>query len=507
MAPSQPSGLPCPNSSASFWHSEPNAFLLNHRTTSDLPSHADVIIIGSGITGANVARYLAESSTSFSVLMLEAREVCWGATGRNGGHCQPLLFDRSPDVAAFEVRNVAAVKDYITREGIQAHTEWRDVTACRTFWDEGLFDECVGEIEKLRAADPETGAKVRIVQANEQQEMKKHRVRSGCVGVTLTEGAAQLWPYKLVTYMIEKLVRDGELNVQTNTPVLKLSAGSGKYRHSVETPRGSVEARHVVLATNGYTSALLPESFTQLIVPVRHEMSALHPPAEMQDRLPNSYGMVGYAAGNPDHDDYLIHRPFNNDVSGHRRGGHLMFGGGRGKATYGSVGISDDNIIDPGSAEYLYTSLPKMLDLGSDKPLVISHVWTGVTGYSIDNMPWVGRVPVDASGNKFKDGMWLCGGYTGHGMPNATLCAKAVVEMLLGEEAGESYDRVSERLLASEEISDKYLITKARLEAVKTMKSVAEQEQELEQAYHDKRRLRERPSAENGRASRTCHIM
>lgn len=79
-------GLPCVNSSASFWHSEPNGYLLGHRTTKQLPDKADVVIVGSGITGASIARYLAADprAASLSVVLLEAREVCWGATGRNG---------------------------------------------------------------------------------------------------------------------------------------------------------------------------------------------------------------------------------------------------------------------------------------------------------------------------------------------------------------------------------------------------------------------------------------
>lgn len=82
----RPSSLPCPSSSASYWHSEPNLFLLNHRTSSSLLEKCDITIVGSGITGASVARYLAEDDRTkgLSIVMLEAREACWGATGRRG---------------------------------------------------------------------------------------------------------------------------------------------------------------------------------------------------------------------------------------------------------------------------------------------------------------------------------------------------------------------------------------------------------------------------------------
>ena len=77
-------GLPSEKSTTSFWHSEPSHFLLDHHTTSEVPAYADIVIVGSGITGTSAARYLAEDGRAEgqSVLMLDAREACWGATGR-----------------------------------------------------------------------------------------------------------------------------------------------------------------------------------------------------------------------------------------------------------------------------------------------------------------------------------------------------------------------------------------------------------------------------------------
>jgi myosin-crossreactive antigen len=78
------STLPTPVSTNSFWHTEPNAFLLGHRTTEELPKEADIIIVGSGITGTSAARFLTEDERAKgkSIVLLEAREACWGATGR-----------------------------------------------------------------------------------------------------------------------------------------------------------------------------------------------------------------------------------------------------------------------------------------------------------------------------------------------------------------------------------------------------------------------------------------
>lgn len=78
------SSLPTPNSTKAFWHTQPSQILLGHRTTEPLPSEADIVIVGSGITGASAAHFLyqGENGKDLKVVMLEAREACWGATGR-----------------------------------------------------------------------------------------------------------------------------------------------------------------------------------------------------------------------------------------------------------------------------------------------------------------------------------------------------------------------------------------------------------------------------------------
>lgn len=76
------SGLPVGSPTKSYWHQEPSKKLLGHQTTRELPRFADVVIVGSGITGAFAAHFLKEKRPDLSVVMLEAREACWGATGR-----------------------------------------------------------------------------------------------------------------------------------------------------------------------------------------------------------------------------------------------------------------------------------------------------------------------------------------------------------------------------------------------------------------------------------------
>ncbi|KAF3357928.1 hypothetical protein VdG1_05593 [Verticillium dahliae VDG1] len=110
--------LPSERSTASYWHREPSEKLLGHRTTAELPATADVVIIGSGITGAFAAHFLKEANAASDVLMLEAREACWGATGRNGGHCQPSVYGLSTAVARFELNTYAFLRDLVAEHDV-----------------------------------------------------------------------------------------------------------------------------------------------------------------------------------------------------------------------------------------------------------------------------------------------------------------------------------------------------------------------------------------------------
>jgi FAD dependent oxidoreductase len=79
-----PPTLPRPNPTISSWQDPPDA-IADLRSTPELPEAADVVIIGSGISGATIAfRLMNTLQRPENVVMLEARQACSGATGRNG---------------------------------------------------------------------------------------------------------------------------------------------------------------------------------------------------------------------------------------------------------------------------------------------------------------------------------------------------------------------------------------------------------------------------------------
>jgi glycine/D-amino acid oxidase-like deaminating enzyme len=404
---------------------------------------------------------------------------------QNGGHVQPLLFDRTSDVAEFELANCAAVAEYIKKHDIPC--EYRPVSGCRTFWTRPILNEALAAVETLQKTAPELGKQVSAI--TDSQLLEKHNVNPACPGATITAGAASIWPYKLVTFMLRQLVQSDKINLQTNTPVETIKPFTSTSQHknarwTLETSKGTVFAKSVLLATNGYTSHLLP-AFTDLVVPVRGTMTALVPPKNAK-LLPHSYGFVGLGPGaNPNSDDYLVQRPFSGVPNPK---GHLMFGGGRTSGKMSSMGESDDSIVDAGSVTYLSKTLLSTLNLGGDTTnldeLEAEYAWSGIMGYSRDNSPWVGSIPKSP-------GLFICAGYTGHGMPNSTLCARAVVEMMLKDEEGEGAEekfhglgregwaeKVREDMIKGGKIPSSYVVTQERISQASMLPSVKVQDEE-----------------------------
>lgn len=359
-------GVPAPHSTSSFWHQPPNSFLYHHRTTPTLPSKCSTVIIGSGIAGSMTFHRLQAAGLAVggTTVMLEARQSTFGATGRNGGHCKPMLYHYGSFMATaaelgvdetlkhirFERLNLQLLREYVRSDAVDC--EFTDLPSADIFYNHAEFEVAQQNIAALRKAAPELAALIRVVSKDTpagKAEIERILRTPTAVGAAVFS-AAKLWPYKLVSHILTKAVRYQGLNLQTETPALSVSPateGEGG-RWVVATPRGSIRADRIIFATNAHTSHLLPV-FRGWIYPVRAQVAALVPPKSLLTRpLTHSYGLVRTTRRMA---EYLIQRPVTTSpATGRRTGGEIIVGGARELADNTGVGHQDNTIDEPVAA-------------------------------------------------------------------------------------------------------------------------------------------------------------
>jgi glycine/D-amino acid oxidase-like deaminating enzyme len=229
-----------------------------------LPATADVVIIGAGYAGLSAGLTLARAGRS--VLALDAEAPGFGGSSRSGGmvgHGHRLAYSGlvaahgKPKAQALiqeGIASLAFVTDLIEREGIDAR--FRRVGRFRGAATPADYDAQAREAELLTR---EVGLPVEVVPRAEQRREISSDIYHGGV-VFPTHGG--LHP-ALFHQGLLKVARAAGVQVAGHTPATRLRRDGNRF--SVETPRGLVEARDVIVATNGYTpNALRP--FAQRVV-------------------------------------------------------------------------------------------------------------------------------------------------------------------------------------------------------------------------------------------------
>jgi glycine/D-amino acid oxidase-like deaminating enzyme len=104
------------NPSRSYWIREFVSQFDVRESPDLLPKYVDVVVIGSGITGASVVHQISESQPELSVAVIEARGLCTGATGRNGGHLgRPNAYHAQEVAKIFGAEEAIRLREFIIR--------------------------------------------------------------------------------------------------------------------------------------------------------------------------------------------------------------------------------------------------------------------------------------------------------------------------------------------------------------------------------------------------------
>lgn len=356
---------------------------------------ADVCVVGAGFTGVAAALTLAERG--YSVAIVEANRVGWGASGRNGGQMISGISGLSK-VAAKHGSGIAPLVQNLKWRGNDIIRE--RVAKYRIDCD--LADGYVEVATKPRqvAWIHEFAAERRAEAAGHRFETWDRETTAAMLGTSAFYGGfacfrdGHLHPLNLCIGEA-RAAEDIGARIYEQSPVVNIRHGR---RPRVETARGSVEADAVVLAGNAY-SRLEPQHLANLVYPAGSYMIATEPLTEAVARSINRRDVAVCDLNNVV--DYYR-------LSPDRR---LLYGGA---CNYSGR--------DPKSIRSYI--LPRMLAIYPQlRNVRVDFEWGGRIGITLRRIPIVGRIGPN---------VYYCQGYSGHGVCPTHVMGEVMADAVAG---------------------------------------------------------------------------
>ncbi|MCX5506907.1 NAD(P)/FAD-dependent oxidoreductase [Pseudomonas sp. BJa3] len=367
----------------------------------DQDLQADVCVVGGGLTGVNAALELAERG--LSVILLEARRIGWGASGRNGGQ---LIRGIGHDVSGFArhvgqdgvrylkqagIDSVALVARRIAQYGIDCDLRWGFCELANTPAQFSAFED-----EQRDLAELGYPHETRLVGPERMHEIVASALYAGGL---VDMGSGHLHPLDLVQGEARAAHGLG-VRIFEQSPVLRIEHGSTVTLH---TARGQVRAQSLVLGCNAHLDELEPR-LTGKVLPAGSYVVATEPLPEDLARtlIPQNMALCDQKVGL----DYYRLTADN----------RLLFGG--------ACHYSGRDPKDIGA--YMR---PKVLKVFPQLAEVrLDYQWGGMIGITANRFPQVGRLSQHPN-------VFYAQGYSGHGLNVTHWTAKLLAEAIATEQS------------------------------------------------------------------------
>ena len=377
------------------------------------PSHApldgdvevDVCIVGAGYTGLSAAIDLAEAG--YTVAVLEAEHVGYGASGRNGGqvctgynNSQDRLeqrIGRDDARIAWDIvqEAVALVGERVARHKIDCDLKWgylhvaekhRQMTELA-----GYRDECAAHgYEGMDLLD--------------KNDLRERLGSETYVGGLWEPKAGHIHPLNYCLGLADAAVAAGA-RIYERSPVLSVDTGASP---SARTAAGTVRAKFMILAGNAYLRETVPYLYRRLM-PVQSYILATEP---LGDNM---------AASLIRDDDAVCDSNFIVNYFRLSQDKRMLFGG---RASYSTLQPRD-----------LFSFMrPRMTAVFPDlEKARLEYCWGGYIGITVDRMPHLGRIG---------PATYFAQGFSGHGVALSGMSGRLMAEAVRGQ--AERFDVLSQ---------------------------------------------------------------
>ncbi len=373
-------------------------------------ARCDLLVIGGGYSGLWTALLAKERDPGRDVVLIEAREAGWAASGRNGGFCAASLTHGFANGLARWPEEIAALEEL-------GH---RNLDALEATVDEYAIDcdfERTGEITVATA--PHQVAELRQAVADAERlgidgldfldgDAVRAEVASPAflAGLRDRDGVAMLNPARLA-WGLKRACADAGVRIHEHTPAQAL-ARDGAHM-AVRTPHARIRAHRVALGTNAFPSLL--RRLRPYVVPVYDYALMTEPLTEEQRAAIGWRGRQGLSDGG-NHFHYFR-------LTADQR---ILWGGYDILYHYGSR-ISDDYDQRPETfrtlAGHFFRCFPQL------EGLRFTHRWGGVIDTCARFSPFFGT----AHGGRVGYAL----GYTGLGVGATRFGAQVMLDLLAGE--------------------------------------------------------------------------
>lgn len=371
---------------------------------SALPSRADIVVIGGGYAGLNAAYALA-NTYQLDVVVLEANQLAWGCSGRNAGFVMPstgrLGYQAWLHKYGWDTTQAIHQEQHLALRHVQALI---DNSAHPCAVENGGYIKLAHNLKALQQLSKQHELLQRL--GDEAQLYDVEALQQRFIQTPIASGALHfpqsfaVNPIQLAA-VVAHAAADAGAKLVTQAPVQNwetLPTG-----HLLHTPQGSITAKQVILATNGYTPNHLHPAIHGRSLPVLSSIVVTRPLSASEQRA------MGLTSAHQFMDTRALKYYFRLLPDG-----RLLFGG-RGA-------IHGKDAEHPRYAEHLRQAMIKTFPVLSEVSL--DYFWSGWVSVALDDYPRV----YEAAEN-----IYASMGYCGAGVAFSSLAGKRLAQLAVGE--------------------------------------------------------------------------